>query len=133
MPERSGTISGYPVISRGGKEYRVHRYRAERALGRSIPHGVEIHHVDGDKHNPNARLVICQNRAYHELLHVRQRVQEHGGNPDTDKICSSCKNLRNKCDFNVNNATGDRLSAYCRSCQSVKHREAYVRGKKTAP
>jgi hypothetical protein len=64
---------------------------AERALGRPLPIGAEVHHADEDSlNNANQNLVICQDRAYHKLLHVRMRVVKAGGNPDTQRICSSC-------------------------------------------
>lgn len=84
-----GTKS-YP--SRGYK--REHVFVAERALGHALPKGAEVHHVDGDKRNSaNRNLVICQDHAYHRLLHRRARVKAFGGNPNTDHICTSCKQL----------------------------------------
>ena len=70
------TIDGSGYIQYSAGEYagwRVHAVRAERALGKPLPKGAVVHHVDGDKWNPNARLVICQDQAYHALLHKRTR------------------------------------------------------------
>lgn len=48
-----------------------HLIIAERALGKSLPAGAEIHHLDGNKsNNQNNNLIICQNRKYHGLLHI---------------------------------------------------------------
>ena len=66
--------------------------RAENAFGGPLPPGVEVHHADGSK-AADAPLVICPDRAYHRLLHVRMRVQAAGGNPNTQRICSRCKQL----------------------------------------
>lgn len=41
---------------------------AEKALGKLLPPGVEVHH-----HTPT-QLVVCQDRAYHQLLHQRTRA-----------------------------------------------------------
>jgi len=72
----------------------LHVVIAAKALGRPLPAGAEVHHVDGNKqNNANSNLVICPSRAYHMLLHVRQRVIAAGGNPNTQRICTACKEL----------------------------------------
>lgn len=58
---------------RDGSMMALHRIRAEHALGRPLPKGVEVHHVDRDPWNATARLVICENHAYHMFLHRRMR------------------------------------------------------------
>lgn len=53
---------------------------AERALGHYLPEGAVIHHADEDKqHNENGNLVICQDEAYHQLLHRRARALRESG------------------------------------------------------
>ena len=65
---------GYLQVSAGkDAKKRLHVLRAEKALGHPLPKGAVVHHVDGDVGNPNARLVICQDQAYHLLLHRRAR------------------------------------------------------------
>lgn len=75
-----------------GRQDTIHRLRAERALGRPLPPGVQVHHADGSKDH-DAPLVICQDAAYHRLLHMRMRIRAAGGDPDTERICPACKNL----------------------------------------
>ena len=68
----------------------VHIARAEKALGKPLPPNAKVHHADGTK-NPYGPLVICQDQAYHLLLHVRMRVKAAGGDPNTDRICHYCQ------------------------------------------
>lgn len=97
----------------------AHVALAERAFGRPLPPGVQVHHVGGNKRNsvPD-NLVICQDAAYHKLLHVRTVVVRMGGNPDADRMCSKCRRLKPFADFHrsaSNQATG--LQTACRACQ----------------
>lgn len=51
-----------------------HRILAELALGKPLPPGAEVHHLNG-KHwdNNYGNLVICPDHGYHMLLHERMR------------------------------------------------------------
>jgi len=100
---------------------RMHRTRAEAALGHPLPRGAQVHHVDRDKSNRCARLVICESHAYHMLLHARERVVRAGGNPNTDRWCSSCKQPRPLAEFYVRRSSGHGFRAgmpvsTCRAC-----------------
>lgn len=80
---------GYKRAFRTGKL--EHHVIVERVLGREIRYPEEIHHVDGNRdNNAPTNLVICPNRAYHRLLHVRQKALEECGNADFLK-CPYCK------------------------------------------
>jgi hypothetical protein len=87
-------VRGYKGLGIGRRSVPLHRVRAEQALGRPLPAGAEVHHVNGDKWNPHARLVICQDGNYHKLLHVRACIVRAGGNPDTDRVCRVCKTVK---------------------------------------
>lgn len=68
---------GYQFRSVNRRTVYLHVEIAERALGRRLPPGAEIHHVDGDpKNNDPSNIVICPNHEYHMLLHQRMRALE---------------------------------------------------------
>lgn len=76
------------------KGYHIYRHKpvhvsvAEKALGKPLPKGALVHHVDEDKlNNAPANLVICPSHAYHMLIHRRMRAMEATGNPNLRKCC----------------------------------------------
>lgn len=101
---------------RKGQLVGEHVLVAEKAFGRMLPPEAEVHHVNENKgDNQNRNLVICQDGAYHKLLHARRRIVDAGGNPDTDRMCSRC-GLQPRRSF-----TG-RIT-YCRTCVSEVNRQ----------
>jgi hypothetical protein len=63
----------------------------EEVLGKPLPPKAEVHHVDENKgNNKNNNLVICQDSAYHKLLHQRMRALKACGHADWLK-CTCCK------------------------------------------
>lgn len=69
----------------------LHIRIAETALGKPLPDGAEVHHVDGDRlNNDRSNLVVCQDNAYHKLLHIRTRALKACGNPNWRK-CTYCQ------------------------------------------
>lgn len=67
-----------------------HLIVASRALGRPVPEGSPVHHVNGDgTDNRPCNLVVCEDNAYHALLHVRQDALENSGDPNLRK-CYFC-------------------------------------------
>lgn len=89
----TGSISQYGYVRlQAGKVKKVEHLRiAEAVLGRPLPIGAVVHHVNGDKSdNRKTNLVICQDQRYHLLLHTRMASIEATGNPDARK-CWICR------------------------------------------
>jgi hypothetical protein len=77
---------GYRNINGKGEHVLV----AERALGRPLPAGAVVHHVNCDKSdNRPENLVICPGTLYHALIHVRMRALDATGNANFRK-CKIC-------------------------------------------
>lgn len=95
----------------------AHRLRAEQAIGKPLPALAEVHHVDGTK-SIQSPLVICQDRAYHGLLHRRTRVVRAGGNPNTQRICGGCKLVKDFDEFYPSRAPSHHgYSTHCKECK----------------
>lgn len=68
------TGDGYVCIQHSGKKKMLHVLVAEKALGKSLPKGAVVHHVDRNRqNNTSTNLVVCPNQAYHLFLHKRMR------------------------------------------------------------
>jgi hypothetical protein len=85
---------------------------AERALGKFLPPKAEIHHYG--RKDDNNKIVICQDSAYHKLLHQRTRLlyqRKTGG-----KICTACKVHKPLEDFHKDTTHFDGLRSVCKQC-----------------
>lgn len=64
---------------------------AESALGKPLPAKAQVHHADEVRSNNRpGNLVICQDDAYHKMLHNRMRAIKNGYPPHYRK-CHVCK------------------------------------------
>lgn len=77
-PNGAGSIQshGYKLIHVGdGRRVLEHIYVAEKALGKKLPKGAEVHHMNEirtDNFTP-FNLIICPTKIYHKLLHKRMK------------------------------------------------------------
>lgn len=101
-----------------GKQVTLHRARATKALGKALPAKAVVHHVDEGRPD-NSRLVICQDQRYHFLLHVRQRTIAAGGNPNTQRVCCSCKSVK---PFSAWAPKALAANQCCRECNTKQRR-----------
>jgi hypothetical protein len=118
---RKAVTKEYRQQKVGDRVRRLHRLRAEAAVGHPLPSSVQVHHVDGSKSDHSA-LVICQDQAYHMLLHVRTRVLRAGGNPNTDRICTECHRVKPMTAFSPCKCHRAGLGNQCKTCKAEKAR-----------
>jgi hypothetical protein len=89
----SGTLTIYGYISHGSNKVKKleHNLIVEKVLGKKLPPKAEVHHINGIRSdNRNCNLVVCPSRAYHFMLHVREKALNECGNADYRK-CTYCK------------------------------------------
>ena len=73
----------HPKASIGGKYVLEHVLVCEKALGRHYSAAHPVHHVNEKRDDNRGRnLVLCEDHAYHMLLHQRQRAKDACGNAD---------------------------------------------------
>lgn len=120
----------HPRVTYGGYVYE-HLVIAEHALGRPLPPGVEVHHVNEKKsENQNTNLVICENRTYHVLLHRRARAYRATGSVLGVK-CRYCQRwgLPGDADMHIiHRPDGNRIVSYHRACRPPRPHGGKGRG-----
>jgi len=83
-------IHGHPMSDKQGYVNEA-RLIVSNALGKVLPPDSVAHHHDKNpNNNDNSNLVLCNDRSYHKLLHIRANALQDCGNPEFRK-CSICK------------------------------------------
>lgn len=81
-------MPGHPRANRSHQVYE-HILVAERVLGKPLPPGAVVHHINEDRQdNRPENLLICD-RAYHSHIHGRMRALEACGHADW-ALCVFC-------------------------------------------
>lgn len=104
-----------------------------RVLGRPLPASSPVHHVDRDgTNNTNGNLVVCQDEAYHRLLHIRQNALDACGNPNWRK-CPYCHLYADPSDMIVHSVSGRNEPHLChQECRKQYGRARRAGGKVAA-
>jgi hypothetical protein len=71
-----------------------------------------------DKHFCDRR---CQSRHTFGNL-SRSRLVDAGGDPETDKLCRACRQVRPQAEFHRNRSTWDGLAYDCKICRRSEKR-----------
>jgi len=105
--------------------YRSHLV-VEKVLGSHLPIKAEIHHFDNDPSNDEkTNLIVCEGRAYHMLLHQRERAYKATGNANWRK-CIRCKKYDDT--QNIKKRKYDGMF-YHQKCETKYNRKIYLRNK----
>ncbi len=85
---------------------------AEKALGKYLPLGAVVHHVNSTTNS--GPLVVCQNKSYHTILHLRERALKVCGHANWRK-CRICKKYDAPEKLHINEKWNNIYHRECRS------------------
>jgi hypothetical protein len=120
----------HPSADETGYVYE-HWLVAEKALGKALPPGVVVHHVNEVKtENRNNNLAILPGHGYHAALHRRLRIVKAGGNPFTQSVCRRCGAVKDLQDFYL--MPSGIPQANCKACVSDLYKKRYAEKKRVS-
>lgn len=95
---------------------------AEKALGKPLPSGAIPHHIDKNRsNNITSNLVLCQDIAYHLLLHRRERALKACGHANWRK-CTLCKQYDDPSNLMTKKGKGG--CSYHKGCKNSNNRKS---------
>lgn len=96
-----------------------HTVIVEGLLGHRLRTTAPIHHVNGiPTDNRHENLVVCEDHAYHMLLHLRQRALDECGNPNWRK-CVYCHTWDDPLSMKIHSAKAT-ARYFHRRCQNAR-------------
>lgn len=114
--------NGHPRQDEGGYVLE-HLLVVERAMGKPLPQTAIIHHVNtNQKDNRPSNLVVCEDQAYHMLLHQRLRAFYACGHASWIK-CKFCKLYDDPSRMFMRRAKNGKLQTYHRTCRNEYERK----------
>jgi len=118
-------------IPQSDRWVREYRFIARCVLGHELPSKAVVHHVNEDEHdNRNCNLVICEDRYYHRLLHLRRAALLACGNPHARRcqVCGKWDTTANP-DFRLYKRTGraNGVTPIHRSCYNRERNKRKAR------
>lgn len=124
----TATAMGYlteKVRGGGGRVVKSHRVVVERALGHPLPARAEVHHINEDKRdNRPENLVACEDRTYHQTLHVRMEALRMSGHANWRR-CHFCRTYDDPTNmFAVNEPSPRHVHRSCYNEYFRTHRRA---------
>ncbi len=121
----SGSIEtqGYLRYHINGRRIKAHVLIAEKALGKRLPKGAVVHHINKIKlDNRPENLLICPSQAYHLLMHVRGDAIDACGNPNWRR-CRYCRKYDDTEALTTYTTKGNSEAWWHRSCGSEYQRQ----------
>lgn len=119
----------YVSVYVNGRQVQQHVLVAERAIGKRLPPGAVVHHVNRDPtDNRPENLVICDSQAFHWLLHRRERALDACGHVDWLR-CPYCKKYD---DPSVLYLTRNGRAGYHRACENTANNARRAKRKANA-
>lgn len=96
---------------------------AEKALGKFITKDHPIHHVNGiQSDNRPCNLVVCENSAYHMLLHRRQKAKEACDNKKFVP-CRECKQYFDSDGMTLHSRKKNQNIYICKPCNRNRSKQ----------
>ncbi|SRR5258706_4115367 len=119
--------SGYISTRNNGISKGQHILVAEQALGRPLPKGALVYHIDGNKgNNAPKNLIVCPDLMYYKLLCKRQKAFEVCGNYNYHR-CRYCKQYDDP--INMYAPSVPKRSSYHQECMLNFYREKRAKKK----